>query len=200
MINHRDRLLILSQVDPDHRAITRQQSCSRSRRPFRRRSLRAVSLPFPQDVFLAAIGTPSPNHRTSRTLLYPRHPARQQPLARCPITTPCARFHKPSPRKRLLMARGERSAQQQGEITPVGQHHGAEHHRRVANGISGEPVANALPATPARSAGDPADLTRGRAPAGGALPHRRGGHGGPRYPSARVVGLFPAVSTPPGSC
>ena len=73
-------------------------------------------------------------------------------------------------------------------------------HRRVANGISGEPVANALPATPARSAGDPADLAVvDYLPV--VLSRIEGaGHGGPQYQSARVVGLFPAISTPPGSC
>jgi hypothetical protein len=70
----------------------------------------------------------------------------------------------------------------------------------VANVISGEPVANALPATPARSAGDPVDLAVvDHLPA--ALYRVEGGvDGGPQYQSARVVGLSPAISTPPGSC
>ena len=52
MIDDCDRLLILRQVDPHHRAATPQQLRSRSRRAFRRRSPRVAPLPLSQDVLL----------------------------------------------------------------------------------------------------------------------------------------------------
>src|SRR5208282_3614567 len=89
MINHRDRLLVLRQVNPDHRAITRQHRPQ----PLPPR----VPPPIPpghaatlahRTSSLVAPGTPSPHYRTRRTSPPQPHPAEQAPPGRCPITTP----------------------------------------------------------------------------------------------------------------
>jgi hypothetical protein len=76
MIDHRQRLLILGQVDPDHHAIARQQPPQ----PLPPRVAPPVStrvpLPLPSLIrtsSLAAFGTPSPYYRTRRTFLYQSH-------------------------------------------------------------------------------------------------------------------------------
>ena len=88
MINHRERLLLIGQVDPDHRAVTRQHSPQLlpPRVPPAIPPRHAVTLAH-RTSSLAAFGTPSPHYRTRRTSPPQLPPAEQAPPALRPITT-----------------------------------------------------------------------------------------------------------------
>src|ERR1700756_885177 len=88
MINHRDRLLLITQVDPDHRALTRQHRPQPlpPRVPPPVPPRHTVTLAH-RTSSLAAFGTPSPHYRTRRTSPPQAHPAKQAPPGLRPITT-----------------------------------------------------------------------------------------------------------------
>src|SRR5690348_13124863 len=92
MIDHRERLLVLGQVDPHHRATTRQQLAQPLPPgvPLPVPPRHAATLAHRTSSLSSAIGTPSPNYRTRRTSPPQSLLAEQPPLARCPITTPAA--------------------------------------------------------------------------------------------------------------
>ena len=109
MINHRDRLLVLRQIDPDHHAITRQQPPQplppRIPPPIAPRHAAAATLTRRTSSSLRLghqARTTAPGGRSCISHI----PARQRPQARCPITTPWVFvFHKPPlPRKRFPSA------------------------------------------------------------------------------------------------
>jgi hypothetical protein len=95
MIDHRDRLLLIRQVDPDHRTTTRQHRA----KPFpprvppqiTPRHAAAATLSH-RTSSLAAFGTPSPHYRTRRTSASAAS-RRTGPSWVRPITTPQPRHH-----------------------------------------------------------------------------------------------------------
>src|SRR6266581_7840575 len=107
MINHRERLLLIGQVDPDHRAITRQHSPQLlpPRVPPAVPPRHAVTLAH-RTSSLAAFGTPSPHNRTRRTSSSQLPPAEHAPPALRPITTRC----EAAPRRRCQAGRSRRGA------------------------------------------------------------------------------------------
>ena len=76
VIDHRDRLLVFGQVDPDHRTITRQQPAQPLPPgvPLPSPVSCRCRYPYPQNFLLAAFGTLSPYYRTRRTFLYQPNP------------------------------------------------------------------------------------------------------------------------------
>jgi hypothetical protein len=121
MINHRDRLLILTQVDPDHRSITGQQlpQSLPPRIPPPVTSRRAATLTHRTSSSLRLghqARTTAPGGRSCIS----HTPAEQRPLARCPITTAalCA-----GSRRGLatLRHRWHRVAERRGEVSRAGQ-------------------------------------------------------------------------------
>ena len=80
-------------------------------------SSRCRRYPYPQNVLLAAFGTPSPYYRTRRTFLYQPHLRRTTAPARCPITTEEASRPWPTTRTTCRAAAGSRSGSACHRIT-----------------------------------------------------------------------------------